>query len=117
MNIKTIGIDIAKNVFQVHGMDARGKTVLTKRLSRAKLSEFIATLPPCLIGMEACGSSHYWGRKFKQWGHEVKLMNPYYVKPYIKANKNDANDAEGICEAVTRPSMRSVPINLSSGLA
>jgi transposase len=110
MNIKTIGIDIAKNVFQVNGMDGRGKTVLTKRLSRVKLPEFIATLPPCLIGMEACGSAHYWGRKFKGWGHEVKLMNPYYVKPYIKANKNDANDAEGICEAVTRPSMRSVPI-------
>jgi len=87
-----------------------GKTVLTKRLSRTKLSEFISTLPPCRIGMEACGSAHYWGCKFKGWGHEVKLMNPYYVKPYMKANKNDANDAEGICEAVTRPSMRSVPI-------
>lgn len=110
MNIKTIGIDIIKNVFQVNGMDARGKTVLTKRLFRTKLSEFVALLPPCLIGMEACGSAHYQGRKFKGWGHEVKLMNPYYVKPYIKANKNDANDAEGICEEVTRPSMRSVPI-------
>jgi transposase len=110
MEIKVIGIDLAKNVFQLTGMDSGGRIVLTKRLSRSKLTEFIANLPSCLIGMEACGSAHYWGRKFQALGHEVKLMNPQYVKPYIKSNKNDVNDSAGICEAASRPSMRSVPI-------
>lgn len=110
MNINVLGIDLAKNVFQLHGIDATGKTVLRKKLMRAKLAEFIMQLPPCLIGMEACSSSHYWARKFQQWGHEVRLMSPQFVKPYVKSNKNDPNDAEAICEAVTRPSMRFVAI-------
>jgi transposase len=109
-DIKILGIDLAKNIFQLHGVDARGKVILQKRLTRNKLSEFIANLPLCLIGMEACGGSHYWARKFQSFGHEVKLMSPQYVKPYVKTNKNDANDAEAICEAVSRPSMRFVPI-------
>ena len=108
MNIKVLGIDIAKNVFELHGVDEKGKTVLKKRLTRDQLSEFIANLPICLIGMEACGGSHYWARKFKQMGHEVKLMNPQFVKPYVKSNKNDSHDAEAICEAVQRPTMRFV---------
>ena len=109
-NITTIGIDLAKNVFQLHGADASGKRVLRKRLQRSDLGDFIANLPRCLIGMEACGSSHYWARLFRSYGHEVKLMSPQYVKPYIKTNKNDVADAEGIAEAVTRPNMRFVPI-------
>jgi len=110
MNIKVIGIDLAKNIFQIHGVDEKGKHVLSKRISRNQLASFIAQLPPCLIGMEACSSSNYWARKFREYGHEVKLMSPQYVKPYVKTNKNDANDAAGICEAVSRPSMRFVPI-------
>lgn len=110
MNIKTLGIDIAKSVFELHGVDINGKTVLKKRLSREKLPEFIAQLSPCLIGLEACGGSHYWGRKFKAMGHDVRLMNPQFVKPYVKSNKNDAQDAEAICEAVQRPVMRFVGI-------
>ena len=89
-DIKTLGIDLAKNIFQIHGTDSRGKCVLRKRLARNKLAEFIAQLPPCLIGMEACGSAHYWARKFKQMGHTVKLMAPQFVKPYVKSNKSDA---------------------------
>lgn len=108
MNIKILGIDIAKNVFELHGVDEKGKTVLKKRLTRDQLSIFIAQLPPCLIGMEACGGAHYWARKFKQMGHGIKLMNPQFVKPYVKSNKNDSHDAEAICEAVQRPSMRFV---------
>ena len=110
MEIKVIGIDLAKNVFQLHGVDQQGHVVLQKRLSRRKLSEFMAQLPPCLVGMEACGGAHYWARKFASFGHDVKLMNPCYVKPYVKTNKNDFNDAEAICEAVARPSMRFVAI-------
>lgn len=110
MDIKTVGIDLAKNIFQLHGADQAGKMVLRKRLSREKLAECIANLPPCLIGMEACGSAHYWARKFQEMGHTVKLMAPQFVKPYVKSNKTDANDAEGICEAVSRPNMRFVPI-------
>ena len=109
MNISVLGIDLAKNTFQLHGIDAQGKVVLRKSLSRGKLAEFIATLPACLIGLEACASSHYWARKFKSYGHEVKLISPQFVKPYVKSNKNDANDAEAICEAVSRPHMRFVP--------
>ena len=110
MNITTIGVDLAKSVFQVHGIDKRGKVVTQKRLRRSRVLEFFIQLPPCLIGMEACGSAHYWARKLSEQGHEVKLMAPQFVKPYVKANKTDAADAEAICEAVTRPTMRFVPI-------
>ena len=109
-NIKTIGIDLAKNIFQIHGTDRQGKSVLNKRLPRAKLAEFIAQLPPSLIGMEACGSAHYWARKFEGLGHTVRLMSPQYVKPYVQSNKNDRNDSQAIAEAVTRPRMKFVPI-------
>ena len=110
MNVTTIGIDLAKSVFQVHGVDKDGKTVIQKRLRRSKVLEFFVQLPPCLIGMEACSSAHYWARKLGEQGHDVKLMAPQFVKPYVKANKTDAADAEAICEAVTRPTMRFVPI-------
>lgn len=110
MEVKILGIDIAKRVFQLHGINCFGKVVLKKRVSREQLSNFIANIPPCLIGMEACGGSNYWARKFRSYGHEVRLMNPHYVKPYIKTNKNDAADAEAICEAVSRPTMRFVSI-------
>jgi transposase len=110
MNITTIGLDLAKSVFQVHGTDDRGKTVLTKALRRSQMTEFFAQLPPCLIGMEACGSAHFWARKLTGLGHTVKLMAPQFVKPYVKTNKNDARDAEAICEAVGRPTMRFVAI-------
>jgi len=110
MKIRTLGIDLAKNVFHVHGEDAKGKVVIRQRLSRKKLPEFIANLPSCLIGMEACGGAHYWARTFRKMDHQVKLMPPQYVKPYVKTNKNDYNDAEAICEAVRRPNMRFVGI-------
>ena len=110
MKITTIGLDLAKSVFQVHGVDERGKVVLRKTLKRAQVASFFATLPACLVGMEACGSAHFWGRKLSELGHTVKLMAPQFVKPYVKTNKNDARDAEAICEAVARPSMRFVPI-------
>lgn len=110
MQITTVGIDLAKNVFQVHGMDARGKTVLRKQLKRDQVAAFFGNLQPCLIGMEACGSAHYWARKLLAQGHQVKLIAPQFVKPYVKSNKHDAADAEAICEAVGRPSMRFVPI-------
>jgi transposase len=110
MNITTLGIDIAKNVFHLHGTDARGKRVLKKRLRRDQLLTFMQNLPPCLVGMEACGGAHYWARKFQGYGHTVKLMAPQYVKPYVKTNKNDYNDAEAIAEAVGRPTMRFVGI-------
>ena len=109
-HIKVLGIDLAKNVFQVHGADAKGKCVMRKRLSREKLVEFVSNLSPCLIGIEASSSSHYWARVFQNAGHQVKMMSPQFVKPYIKSNKNDRNDAAGIAEAVTRPTMRFVPI-------
>lgn len=110
MKITTIGIDLAKNVFQIHGADIRGKVVVKKVLKRAQMVPYFANLPPCLIGMEACGSAHHWARKLEALGHTVKLMAPQFVKPYVKTNKNDAADAEAICEAVTRPTMRFVPI-------
>jgi transposase len=109
-NVTVLGIDLAKNIFQLHGVDSKGKTVLIKRLKRDKFAAFMVNLKPCLVGMEACGGAHHWGRKFKAMGHEMKLMSPQYVKPYVKSNKNDANDAEGCCEAVSRPSMRFVSI-------
>ena len=113
MNISTVGIDIAKNIFQVHGVDERGKKVINKAISRAKLPEFMAQLPICLVGMESCAGSNYWGQRFTEMGHEVKLISPQFVKPYVKSNKNDAVDAEAICEAVTRPNMRFVAIKNS----
>ena len=106
----TLGIDVAKNVFQLHGVNDRGKVVLHKRLSRHKVLSFIAKLPACLIGMEASGGTHYWARAFTKLGHEVKRMAPQFVKPYVQGNKNDYNDAAAICEAVRRPRMRFVPI-------
>lgn len=106
----TVGIDLAKNVFAVHGVDARGKVVLKKPLKREQMLPFFANLQPCLIGLEACGSAHFWARKLQALGHTVRLMAPQFVKPYVKTNKHDAADAEAICEAVTRPSMRFVPI-------
>ncbi len=110
MKIKTIGIDLAKDVFGVHGVDARGKALVHRRVTRKHLLGLLAKLEPCLVGMEACGSAHHWAREIEQLGHTVKLMSPQFVKPYRKGNKNDPNDAEAICEAVSRPSMRFVPI-------
>jgi transposase len=110
MNITTVGMDLAKNVFQVHAVDARGKVVLRKQLRRAQVAVFFGNLPPCLIGMEACASAHHWGRTLERYGHTVRLMASQFVKPYVKTNKNDAADAEAICEAVGRPNMRFVPI-------
>lgn len=110
MNIKRIGIDLAKQVFQLHGVDNHEKVVLRKQLSRTKMLVYFQSLAPCLIGMEACGSSHYWARELQKLGHTVKLMAPQFVKPYVKGNKNDTNDAEAICEAVSRPNMRFVSI-------
>ena len=106
----TIGLDIAKSVFQAHGVDGAGAVVIRKRVSRAKLLGFFASLQPCLVGIEACPAAHHWGRELQALGHTVKLMPPSYVKAYLKRSKNDANDAAAICEAVTRPSMRFVPI-------
>jgi len=106
----TIGLDIAKSVFQVHGVDSAGAVVICKRVSRAKVLVLFADLPPCLIGIEACPSAHHWGRELESLGHTVRLMPPSYVKAYLKRSKNDANDAEAICEAVTRPSMRFVAL-------
>ena len=105
-----IGLDIAKSSFQIHGVAACGRTTLRKKLGRGKVLEFFANLPGCLIGMEACGGAHYWARELTKLGHEVRLMPPQYVKPYVKTNKHDAADAEGCCEAVQRPSMRFVPL-------
>ena len=110
MKITTIGIDLAKTVFQVHGVDERGKVLLRKQLKRKDVAVFFANLEPCLIGMEACGSAHYWGRTLSALGHTVRLIAPQFVKPYVKTNKSDRNDAEAICEAVGRPTMRFVPI-------
>jgi transposase len=110
MNSKRIGIDLAKQVFQLHGVDPQEKPVLRKQLRRNQMLSYFAKLAPCLIGIEACGSAHYWARELQKLGHTVKLMAPQFVKPYVKGNKNDANDAEAICEAVARPNMRFVAI-------
>lgn len=110
MKVSTIGIDLAKNVFQLHGVNEFGKPVIKKQIRRDQMAEFFVNLPACLIGMEACGGAHYWARKLQGFGHTVKLMAPQFVKPYVKTNKNDAADAEAICEAVARPNMRFVPI-------
>ncbi len=110
MKITTAGIDLAKAVFQVHGVDEHGKAGLRKQLKRKDVVSFFANLEPCLIGMEACGSAHYWARKLSELGHTVRLMAPQFVKPYVKTNKSDRNDAEAICEAVSRPNMRFVAV-------
>lgn len=110
MQVTTIGLDLAKQVFQVHGIDAQGTMVIRKTLRRANVLPFFVALPPCLIGIEACGSANYWAREFMKLGHTVRLMPPSYVKPYVKRGKTDAADAEAICEAVRRPTMRFVPV-------
>ena len=106
----TLGLDLAKRVFQIHGVDADGKVVLRKKLRRGAVLGFLRFLPPCVVGLEACATAHYWAREIQVLGHEVRLMPPSYVKAYVKRGKNDAADAEAICEAVTRPSMRFVPV-------
>jgi len=110
MKITTIGVDLAKNVFQVHGIDAAGEVVVARSLRRGQVVGYFSKLEPCLVGLEACGTSHYWARTLSDLGHEVKLMPPAYVKAYVKRGKTDAGDAAAICEAVTRPTMRFVPI-------
>jgi len=114
MQISTIGIDLAKNVFQVHGVDAALKVVVTRQLRRGQVLGFLAKLPPCLVGMEACATAHHWAREIGKLGHEVKLIAPSYVKAYVRRQKNDAADAAAICEAVTRPSMRFVPVKTTT---
>lgn len=110
MTVKTVGLDLAKDVFQVHGISENGRVIFNKSIKRAKLLAFFETLPACIVGMEACGSAHHWGRQLRQMGHDVKLMPAFYVKPYVKRGKTDAVDAEAICEAVRRPTMRFVEI-------
>lgn len=110
MNITLVAIDLAKNVFQLHGVDSRGRPVLRKQVSRSKLAAVIANIPPCRVVMEACGGSHYWARRFQAMGHEVQLIAAQYVKPFVKSQKNDRTDAEAIAEAASRPTMRYVPI-------
>ena len=110
MQVSTIGLDIAKHVFQVHGIDATGQVLIRRQLRRSEVTGFFRRLPPCLIGMEACSTAHFWARELAGLGHEVRLMPAAYVKPYVKRSKSDALDAEGICEAVTRPTMRFVAI-------
>jgi transposase len=110
MQVTTIGLDLAKNIFQVHGVDADGNVVVRKKLGRARLLPFFSKLSPCIVGIEACATAHHWARELIAIGHQVKLMPPAYVKPYVKRGKNDAADAEAICEAVMRPSMRFVAV-------
>ena len=108
--ITTVGLDLAKNVFQAHGADASGRAVLRKKLRRDQVLDFFGRLPPCVVAMEACGGAHFWGREIGKLGHEVRLIPPAYVKPFVKRQKNDATDAEAICEAAVRPTMRFVPV-------
>src|SRR5271163_2556402 len=110
MKISTIGLDLAKIWFQVHGIDADGKIIVRRRLRRSEVLTYFRSIEPCLVGMEACVTAHHWARELTALGHQVKLMPPAYVKAYVKRNKNDAADAEAICEAVTRPTMRFVPV-------
>lgn len=110
MNVSRIGVDLAKTVFQLHGVDRQEQVTVRRQLRRQQMLDFFRKLPPCLVGMEACSSAHYWARELGKLGHTVKLIAPQFVKPYVKSNKNDANDAAAICEAVSRPSMRFVPI-------
>ena len=112
-DVAVVGVDLAKSVFQVHGIDSGGQVVLRRKLSRSKLLSFFAILPRCLVGMETCASANHWARELMALGHEVRLMPPQYVKPYVKRSKNDASDAEAICEAVTRPTMRFVGVKSS----
>jgi transposase len=114
MQVTTIGLDIAKSVFQVHGIDERGRVVLRRRLARGKVVTFFANRPPCRIGLEACGGAHHWARELRRLGHDARLMPPQYVKAYVKTNKHDAADAEACCEAVRRPSMRFVAVKSAS---
>lgn len=109
MKVTTLGIDLAKSIFRIHGVDVRGVAVLRKQLTRKQLLPFLAKLSPCLVGMEACAGAHYWAREIERLGHTVRLMSPHFVAPYRKSQKNDGNDADAICEAVGRPSMRFVP--------
>jgi transposase len=110
MNVARIGVDLAKNVFQIHGVNANGHVVLRRQLRRAQVLAFFANLPSCLVGMEACCGAYHWAREITRYGHTVRIISPQFVKPYVKSNKNDRNDAEAICEAVSRPAMRFVPI-------
>jgi transposase len=117
MQIARIGLDLAKYVFEIHGVDARGKTIVRKTLRRHAVSTFFANLPRCLVGMEASNGAHFWAKALSELGHDVRLMSPQFVTPYVKSNKNDRNDAEAICEAVGRPNMRFVPIKSAEQLA
>ena len=110
MTVKTVGLDLAKDVFQVHGISESGRVIFNKAIKRTKLLAFFEALAPCMVGMEACGSAHHWGRTLRKFGHDVRLMPANYVKPYVKRRKTDAVDAEAICEAVRRPTMRFVEI-------
>ena len=109
MKVVTIGLDLAKHIFQVHGADAEGRPLLRRRLRRSQVTRFFANVPPCVVGMEACCGAHYWSRVIGRFGHTVRLIAPQFVKPYVKSNKNDTNDAEALCEAVSRPQVRFVP--------
>ena len=117
MQIARIGLDLAKYVFEIHGVDAHGKTVLRKTVRRHAVSAFFANLPPCLVGMEASNGAHFWAKTLLDLGHDVRLISPQFVTPYVKSNKNDRNDAEAICEAVGRPNMRFVPVKSAEQLA
>lgn len=109
-DLSVLGVDLAKSIFQLHGADEEGRAVLRKKLSRGQLLGFVGKLVPCTVAMEVCGGAHHWGREFSKLGHKVKLISPQFVKPYVKSNKNDYQDAEAICEAATRPSMRFVAV-------
>ena len=117
MQIARIGLDLAKYVFEIHGVDAQGRMVVRKTLRRHAVSVFFANLPPCLIGMEASNGAHFWAKALSDLGHDVRLISPQFVTPYVKSNKNDRNDAEAICEAVGRPNMRFVPVKSAEQLA
>src|SRR6476659_10275344 len=115
--VSTVGLDLAKHIFQLHGADSAGAVVFRKKLRRGQVLAFLATLPPCTVAMEACGSAHYWGREIVKLGHTVRLIAPAYVKPFVKRQKNDAADAEAICEAAQRPTMRFVAVKSEAAQA